>query len=144
MNWEKRNNGGKRTGIKSAVATVEFLHFCDLAFLDKQDRPCLIGVLLSLYSTEFPFTYPSLTVVAGLRLADQEQAKITIELGPPNGPRQRWSSFRIQSRTGLVFVPFQTVALHFREPQIVEARVVQDDQTIHRAPLHVVKSRHTP
>jgi hypothetical protein len=127
------------------MALVEFIHFCDYAFLDDGGHPCLIGIHGSLTVHVFPFSRHQLTIAVGLRLNAGEQADIRAELGPPDGPPKRAANFQLSGpplggplTDGLVFLPFHTVALYFDRPQTLMVRIREGETVLAEKRLAVV------
>jgi hypothetical protein len=116
------------------VASVEFIHFCNHAFFDSHGAPCLIGILGEIFARQFPLSVDRISVAVGLRVEAGENALVYVEIGPPNEPAKRSTPFRIEGppadgtlSSGLSFLPFASVSLYFDRPQIVEARVTQNN-----------------
>jgi hypothetical protein len=116
------------------MATVEFIHFCDYAFLDDRGHPCLIGVHGSVSVSGFPHTVAQLTVAIGVRIKSGEEAHIRAEIGPVDGKPQRAANFKLNGppadgplAEGLNFLPFANMTLFFNRPHVMLAKVI--DQT---------------
>jgi hypothetical protein len=127
------------------VASVEFIHFCKHAFFDSHGGPCLIGIMGEIFARQFPLSIERINVAVGLRLAAGENALVYVEIGPPNEPAKRITPFRIEGppadgtiSSGLSFLPFGTVSLYFDRPQIVEARVKQNNVVLGSQTLPIV------
>lgn len=129
---------GEAEQVKQPIATVDFLHFCNFGFLDAEGRPNLIGVILSLEPDEFPFSCPSIMIVAGLRVPPRTAFRIRIELCTSNGVVQRGAHFNINTEKDYVFLPLQTVALFFRKPEDLIARVVEDEHVLATKTLRIL------
>jgi len=68
------------------MARIDWALLCESAFLDKQDRLCLIGIVRKLTPPTLPLTVPHLTLVA--RLADIQpidEVAIVVGMVTPSG-----------------------------------------------------------
>jgi hypothetical protein len=67
------------------VAQVDYLHLCDLAFMDQAGKHCIIGIFDVIRSNAFPATHPTMCVAMKLQGQSSEALKITFQLARPNG-----------------------------------------------------------
>jgi hypothetical protein len=67
------------------VATVEYLHVCDTAFMAEGGKHCIIGVFDVINAPAFPATHPFLTVAMRVRGQAHEALSLRVELSRPNG-----------------------------------------------------------
>ena len=67
------------------MATVEYLHVCDLAFAMEGGKQCVIGIFDTIYASAFPVVHPMMSIAARFRGTPNEVLPITIELVRPNG-----------------------------------------------------------
>jgi len=130
------------------MATVEFIHFCDYAFLDSNLRPCLMGIKVHIASVRFPMPVATLTVAIGLRVAAGEEAHIRVEIGPLDGKAQRSANLVISGppadgplTEGLKFLPLQHVSLYFARPHTLLARVIQGETILATRTLHLIETQ---
>jgi hypothetical protein len=130
------------------MASVEFIHFCGHAFFDSHGAPCLIGVVGELFARRFPMSIERLTVAVALRLSAGEKTSVTVEIGPPDEPAKRAARFRVEGpptdgslASGLQFLPFATLSVYIDRPQIIEARVRENDALLGAKALPIVSER---
>ena len=67
------------------MATVEYLHVCDLAFAMEGGKQCVIGIFDTIYASAFPVVHPTMSIAARFRGSPNEVLQIKIEMGRPNG-----------------------------------------------------------
>lgn len=53
------------------MATIDYVHACNHAFLNEQRQPCLIGLLSDLFAPAFPYHRASLTIAAQIKAETQ-------------------------------------------------------------------------
>jgi len=67
------------------MATVEYLHVCDSAFMAEGGKHCIIGIFDAINAPAFPVTHPSMTVAMRVRGQAHETLSLRVELSRPNG-----------------------------------------------------------
>lgn len=67
------------------MAQVDYLHLCDLAFMDEAGKHCIIGMFDIVRAISFPCTHPTMTVAMRVLSQPGEAIKLKFELGRPNG-----------------------------------------------------------
>ena len=96
------------------MATVEYLHICDTAFMAEGGKHCIIGIFDAINAPTFPATHPSLTVAMRVRGQAHEALSLRVELSRPNG--EALASIPIEitlNEDGSHFVNLNMVGIQF-------------------------------
>jgi hypothetical protein len=120
------------------MATVEFITFCDYAFKDEHNRPCIVGLLPeTLVVPGFPVPMAQLTIAVLLRIPSGERSRIRIEFGPEGERAARAVQLDcegppadVQNANDVVFVPVHEVMLYFKDPHTIIARVLEGETVL--------------
>jgi hypothetical protein len=67
------------------MATGEYLHVCDSAFMAEGGKHCIIGIFDSIRAATFPATHPTMTVAFRVQGQPFEAVNLRLELARPNG-----------------------------------------------------------
>ena len=59
-------------------AILNFVHFCDTAFLSQDNKLNLIGIFKNIQTSQFPFTYPKISCALSLNIRKESRLKIQI------------------------------------------------------------------
>jgi hypothetical protein len=63
------------------MAVIDFLYVCDHAFLDSNNRPCILGIIESVAAPSFPHFRALLTCATIIRTEPNEQVDLHFEYG---------------------------------------------------------------
>jgi|SRR5437879_2690355 len=114
------------------MATVEYMHICDYAFVDQGNKPCVIGVYSGITAQAFPATHPQLFLAIQFRGTAHELIPFTVEIGRPNGDIL-WRSPETSphaSTEGGAFVAMNIVGAQFPEPGRYVVKILSAGQTL--------------
>src|SRR2546425_5071704 len=114
------------------MATVEYMHICDYAFVDQGGKPCIIGVYESIGASAFPATHPQLFLAVQFRGTAHEMICFTVEIGRPNGD-VLWRSPEASpnaSAEGGAFLAMNIVGTQFPEAGRYVVKVLSAGQTL--------------
>ena len=67
------------------MAQVDYLHLCDLSFMDQVGKHCIIGMFDIIHAPAFPATHPTMSLAMRILGQPGEAIQVTFELGRPNG-----------------------------------------------------------
>jgi hypothetical protein len=67
------------------MAQVDYLHLCDLSFMDQAGKHCIIGMFDIIQASAFPTTHPTMSLAMRILGAPGEALKVAFEMGRPNG-----------------------------------------------------------
>jgi hypothetical protein len=109
---------------------VEFMCVCDHAFRDSYNRPCLVGIIDTLWLPQFPTHRALLTIAVLLRAKPNQDVGLRFQFGGTLADIMRESKpFLVPvPPSGLVFVLFAMPMLRFDEPGEYVARVFDAKQ----------------
>lgn len=121
------------------MASTDFVHACNHAFLNEHRQPCLIGILSDLVAPSFPYLRASVTIAAQIRAEPGSKCNLVFELSPRNGPYLRRAPFTFEPPIGTegIFFAIQMPQIFFPSPGAYEARVLEGDRTIGVAVIHL-------
>ena len=128
------------------MATVDFVHACNHAFLNDQRQPCVIGILTDLFAPAFPYHRASVTIAAQIQGTPGVESDLVFELSPDSGPFLRRVPLKFTPPAGSigVFIAMQMVQIFFLKPGGYEARVLEGDRVIGLSRLRVIGSEQQP
>ena len=67
------------------MASIEYLHACDYAFLGQNAKGCLIGIFSNIFVADVPATHPLMALALQVRGQPNEQVTLDISILKPNG-----------------------------------------------------------
>jgi hypothetical protein len=114
------------------MATVEYLHICDYAFVDQAGKPCIVGIYDGINAGSFPATHPQLFLGIQFRGTPHEMIPLVIEIGRPNGD-VLWRSPEmtpVAGQEGGAFVAMNIVGVQFPEPARYTVKVLSGGRVL--------------
>jgi len=125
----------------SGMATVEYLHVCDLAFAMEGGKQCVIGIFDTIYASAFPVVHPAMSIAARFRGTPNEILPITIELGRPNGDALvSMQGDMTLAADGSMFMQMNIAGAQFPEPGRYTFKVSSAGRTLTTHALQVLKA----
>lgn len=67
------------------MATCEWAHLCDYAFLDNQGKTCLIGIFKAIVTARVPTTHTRCAVVFNVSGMPNEEVNLRVQVIRPDG-----------------------------------------------------------
>ena len=128
------------------MARIDWAAMCDTAFLDDQQRLCVIGMIRDIPVDTLPVTLPHITLVA--RLADiqpVDEINVAVGMVTPSGERSaRTGSGGVRIEMARDFVMATISNLDLTEEGVHYFQVRLRGQPILALPVEVQPRRHQP
>src|SRR5262245_41417029 len=120
------------------MATIEYLHICDSAFMAEGGKHCIIGFFDVIGSTAFPALHAAMTVAMRVRGQVHETVTLRVELARPNGEVLAAMPVNVTlDDRGSHFVNLNMVGTKFQEPGRYLVKVSEGRQTLVSHPIHL-------
>lgn len=129
------------------MATIEYLHVCDSAFMAEGGKHCIIGIFDSIYASAFPVLHPAMTVAMRVRGQAHEAVALRLELARPNGEILATVPMNMTlNDQGSQFVNLNMVGSQFPEQGRYMVKVSDGRQTLvsHSLTVHQVQAPPDP
>jgi hypothetical protein len=127
------------------MATVEYLHVCDSAFMAEGGKHCIIGIFDVIYSTAFPANHASMTVAMKIQGTAHEPLSLRVELARPNGEVLAAIPVNVSlDLKGGAVVNLTMVATQFPEAGRYIVKVLASGQTLVSHSLHLQQAQTRP
>jgi hypothetical protein len=124
------------------MATLEYLHVCDLAFAMEGGKQCIIGIFDTIYASAFPVVHPTMSIAARFRGTPNEMLQIKIELARPNGEAlASMQGSMTLAPDGSMFMQMNIAGAQFPEAGRYTFKISAGGQTLTTHPLHVLKAQ---
>jgi hypothetical protein len=122
------------------MATVDYMHICDYAFLTQGGKPSMIGLFEGITAATFPAAHPHMSVAFHFLDAPHAVINYVLEIGRPNGEVLSRAEQRAHAgSSGGAFVSVDLVGLPFPEAGRYVFKVVLGGRTLASRSLHVEK-----
>lgn len=67
------------------MVKLNFSHVCEYAVISDRGLPCIMGIFNGIETSEVPFVYPTMAVVANVSVEDQNEHTVSFEIISPSG-----------------------------------------------------------